>query len=615
MISNLNLLTKEELEELEKYVKRNITKSSKDVDKLFEDLKARRLKNRNIDVDALDFVCEGLSDIVENWDVERNKKVENQDEEISRIEELVCAPNTRVGKFLSTDKRKQYTLKEGIAILKQQGKLDSLLQYIADLDTRRDLFRFVSHDLEHTKRVLINADMLMSLKGNISERERKIVLTAIEYHDNGRIHDFEDKEHGKRAADNLKDELKDFSNSEQKLIKFIITEHCKSKGENETAIAILKESKHKKSIYRKLLNIMKDADKLDRVRFPEIIPLMTDSLDPNRLQNEEAKNLIKFACEILEKSDTLLKTKASLKNTKTLDKLFKRTEIFAEGEEGETLYNSVQEILSQNGYPKRSGRLNIPNLDKLEEKFIKDGYIYFFRGTRKGQKSGFYAYEYGKNKKNLQQILKKNPQLKIEDLTEEQSMKGRGYFISATTKLGAALSFSKFNPQTGSAGSIYIIKMKPEEVYKTIPPIKQFLDSIERYKGENEGNDEREYLIPDFVKPEEIVAEFDCRDLNGICNFIKNDIGLDVTLDDLGIDQEILEDQELFEKVLAKICIGNEELNRHFFASQGPDSKAKDAEIGFKLMKEIMSFPDGKRILDELMKKMIKDGLNRMKDR
>lgn len=377
MISNLNLLTKEELEELEKYVKRNITKSSKDVDKLFEDLKAGRLKNRNIDVDALDFVCEGLSDIVENWDVERNEKVENQNEEISRIEELVCAPNTRVGKFLSTDKRKQYTLKEGIAILKQQGKLDSLLQYIADLDTRRDLFRFVSHDLEHTKRVLINADMLMSLKGNISERERKIVLTAIEYHDNGRIHDFEDKEHGKRAADNLKDELKDFSNSEQKLIKFIITEHCKSKGENETAIAILKESKHKKSIYRKLLNIMKDADKLDRVRFPEIIPLMTDSLDPNRLQNEEAKNLIKFACEILEKSDTLLKTKASLKNTKTLDKLFKRTEIFAEGEEGETLYNSVQEILSQNGYPKRSGRLNIPNLDKLEEKFIKDGYIYF----------------------------------------------------------------------------------------------------------------------------------------------------------------------------------------------------------------------------------------------
>ena len=76
-----------------------------------------------------------------------------------------------------------------------------------------------------------------------------------------------------------------------------------------------------------------------------------------------------------------------------------------------------------------------------------------------------------------------------------------------------------------------------------------------------------------------------------------------------------MEDQELFEKVLAKICIGNEELNRHFFASQGPDSKAKDAEIGFKLMKEIMSFPDGKRILDELMKKMIKDRLNRMKDR
>lgn len=173
MISNLNLLTKEELEELEKYVKRNITKSSKDVDKLFEDLKAGRLKNRNIDVDALDFVCEGLSDIVENWDVERNEKVENQNEEISRIEELVCAPNTRVGKFLSTDKRKQYTLKEGIAILKQQGKLDSLLQYIADLDTRRDLFRFVSHDLEHTKRVLINADMLMSLKGNISEEKEK----------------------------------------------------------------------------------------------------------------------------------------------------------------------------------------------------------------------------------------------------------------------------------------------------------------------------------------------------------------------------------------------------------------------------------------------------------
>lgn len=606
MISNLNLLTKEELEELEKYVKRNITKSSKDVDKLFEDLKAGRLKNRNIDVDALDFVCEGLSDIVENWDVERNKKVENQDEEISRIEELVCAPNTRVGKFLSTDKRKQYTLKEGIAILKQQGKLDTLLQYIADLDTRRDLFRFVSHDLEHTKRVLINADMLMSLKGNISERERKIVLTAIEYHDNGRIHDFEDKEHGKRAADNLKDELKDFSNSEQKLIKFIITEHCKSKGENETAIAILKESKHKKAIYRKLLNIMKDADKLDRVRFPEIIPLMTDSLDPNRLQNEEAKKLIKFACEILEKSDALLKTKYRTESTKTLENLFKRTKIFAEGETGETLQRSVQKILDENGYPKRSNRLKMNNLEDIDEKFLKDGYIYLFRGTRKGQRSGFYTYTYSKSKKNVEQVLEQNPQLKADDLAKKQSLRGRGAFISATTKLNIALSFSKFNKTTNQVGSIYVIKMRPEEVYKKHSPIQDFLEIVETHKGEFEDKVESEYLIPDFVKPEEIIAEFDCRDIRGIYNFMRNDIGLNISLDDICIDSQIIENPELLELILHYQCTQNEDINEKFYGKNRDEETEDDLEVGLDMLQEIRNVPGGQAFIHAIMEEIIK---------
>lgn len=616
MVFNLNSLSTEEIIILEKYVKGKLTKSSKDVDKLFEDLKNGKLKDRNVEIDALDFIQDGLSEVVEDWyrtknnkpkenEVEKvtitpNKEVrkkESEQEDIGRLEKMICAPNTRIGRFLITDKRKQITLQEGFEILKKQGKLESLLYYLADLETRKDLFKFVSHDLEHTKRVLINADLLMSLKGDISERDRNIILTAIKYHDSGRINDYEDRSHGKRAAENITDELKGYDQEEQELIKFIITEHCKSTGENEVAISLLDKPEGEKIRYRKFLNIMKDADRLDRVRFPEISQLMTDSLDPNRLKNEEAKGLIKFAVGLLEKNETLFKTKS---DDKTLEHLFKRTKIFAEGEEGEKLYNTVEKILSENGYPKRSSKINFRKIQKPEQKFIKDGYLYVFRGSRKGQKSGFYSYQYGTEKQNVSQYLKAHPSVSAEDLANKQSLKGKERFIS-TTSLMTALGFSKFSKKDNIAGSIYIIKIKPEDAYKTFTPMQDFLKMTEKKAGENEGKDEREYLIPDYIKPEEIVKEFDCRDLNGIYEFLRKDVGLNISLEDIGIDKDLLENPDLLERILDDLCRGNEIINKGLYWGNSDGVRNEVANLGLELLTELMKKPEGSKLLNELM--------------
>lgn len=80
MSINLNDLTNEEMIKLEKYVlQRN---NAIEIKLFFESLKSGKLKNKNVDIDALDFVYEGLSDLVEDY----IKKHENPNEQKTNIE-------------------------------------------------------------------------------------------------------------------------------------------------------------------------------------------------------------------------------------------------------------------------------------------------------------------------------------------------------------------------------------------------------------------------------------------------------------------------------------------------------------------------------------------------
>lgn len=557
MKKDLNLLTEDEIYELEDFVKSKIKKENKDIRKFFDDLKSGKLKNKHIESDALDFIYEGLTDVVDYWIEEKGN--------IGEVEKVVCAPNTRVGKFLSTYNKKQINLHDGINMLKKDNVLEETIRAISNTYLRRDYFSLGDHDVTHTQRVILNAAMIMNLRKELSERERKMVLTAIMYHDTGRIHDFEDKCHGERAVQSFTDELDEFSKDEQDLIKFMITQHCKSGLENEEAISALDKSKEEKERYRLFLNYLKDADKLDRVRFPEIIPMLSDSLDPDRLHFDESKRLIKFACESLENTELLFK----IKNNKSKEDLFSREKVFAEAESGIQLAESVYEVLRENDYPERSKNLKLNKIKPHNSKFIKDGYLYLLRGDKKGQMSGFFSYPYSKEKKNAEEYLKENPSEDADFIASQQSLKGRERFISATTDISIAVEHTDLDLDRNISGSIYVLKIKPENAFRIISPI-----GLKEFYGTEEDHDEDEYLIPDFVDPEEIIKEFRYNDYIGVYKFLRNEIGLNIERSDIGLKANINEQPELSDKFLNYIRKRNQLSNKYWEDTYGGNSSS-----------------------------------------
>ncbi len=578
MKTNLNTLTQDEIDDLENFIKSRMKKENKHIQEFLRDLKSGKLKNKHIEIEALDFICEGLTDIVEAWSEGK--------EEVGEVERVVCAPETRVGKFLRTYNKKQINLRDGINMLKKDNMFDETIRAISRTFERRKRFSLGDHDVTHTQRVLLNAAMIMNLRKELSERERKIILTSIIYHDSGRIHDFEDKCHGERAVQNFTDELDEFSDDEQDLIKFLIIQHCKSGSENEMAIASLNKTEEEKERYRIFLNYVKDADKLDRVRFPEVIPMLSDSLDPEMLYFDESKRLIKFACESLENTDLLF----HIKNNKSKEDLFSREKVFAEVEVGEELEESVYKVLRENGYPKRSKNLKLNRIKPHNSKFIKDGYLYLLRGSRRGQMSGFFSYPYSKDKKNVEQYLKEHPSENADFIASQQSLKGRERFISTTTDITIVAEYTDLDLNRNISGSIYVLRVKPEDAYRIISPV-----GLKEFFGTEEDHDENEYLIPDFIAPEEVIKEFEYNDYIGVYEFLKNEIGLDIEKSDISLKDDINEQPELSDKYLDYIRRMNGISNKYWEDTYGGNSS------NFQEMTRIINNGKGNTVLERMI--------------
>lgn len=94
---------------------------------------------------------------------------------------------------------------------------------------------------------------------------------------------------------------------------------------------------------------------------------------------------------------------------------------------------------------------------------------------------------------------------------------GRSSFISTSTNpLMAGVWAIKEDTEPGK---IYVVKVPEKDAYR----IKSHF-----------GLREFEYLIPDFVLPDEIMASFEYYDIKGILNYLKSQ-GLNITPDDLGV--------------------------------------------------------------------------------
>ena len=155
----------------------------------------------------------------------------------------------------------------------------------------KDLYyESIVHGIEHSERVLHFAVLLCHLD-KLNPKIIKLIIRSTIIHDIGRENDYQDNKHGEDGALKAENEglLNDLTREEKEIVKFAVTEHCKSDEENRQALEKIPFWKRKK--YETVLSYLKDADALDRVR----IANKHIQLKPELLRHETAKKLVDYA--------------------------------------------------------------------------------------------------------------------------------------------------------------------------------------------------------------------------------------------------------------------------------------------------------------------------------
>jgi len=175
-----------------------------------------------------------------------------------------------------------------------KDKLSEIIETDKKILRDENHYQSETHGVNHVRRVAFFGGLLADL-GNLSKKDKEILLTAIRYHDIGRENDGEDSEHGKKSVQKLEN-IKGYQrlpDEDKQLIRFMIEQHSIEGKENDKAILELDEGKRER--YKMMLDYIKDADKLDRVRLGGY-----DGLDSSRLALPESKKIIKLAYQSYE---------------------------------------------------------------------------------------------------------------------------------------------------------------------------------------------------------------------------------------------------------------------------------------------------------------------------
>lgn len=177
------------------------------------------------------------------------------------------------------------TIKEEVSIINKD-----LINIYNDTmkDFRTDLlYDSEIHGLKHNIRVSIYTLLIVN-QGNYSKEDLQILLEAAKYHDTGRINDEDDLAHGKRSSDMMSFLSNRYSDVDMNYLKSIVEAHSIPDAKRD--IITKKNKLDNIGRYHKLLNVLKDADALDRVR--------TADLDVTFLRTEKGKDLEPFAKEL-----------------------------------------------------------------------------------------------------------------------------------------------------------------------------------------------------------------------------------------------------------------------------------------------------------------------------
>lgn len=145
------------------------------------------------------------------------------------------------------------------------------------------------HGENHTKRVLFHSLILAEME-ELPPEWRPLLKKIALYHDIGRVNDGVDDDHGVRGYEKVVELnlLKKFTNEDKETIRYVIENHCL---DDDKVIEIAKYETKDEEKAKTLLEILKDADALDRVRLKD--------LDPKFLRTGSAMELILAAQQLI----------------------------------------------------------------------------------------------------------------------------------------------------------------------------------------------------------------------------------------------------------------------------------------------------------------------------
>ena len=173
-------------------------------------------------------------------------------------------------------------------IIKTSYLLDDYKQLMSDFNTKI-LYKSNIHGINHNIRVAFYTFIIYTVE-KINKDDFKIVIEAAKYHDIGRINDCEDKTHGKRSSESLNFLINKYSDEELNILKSII--ECHSLNDIELINITNKNGVKDFNRCKKLLEILKDSDGLDRVR------LEYPFVNVDYIRTNTAKRLILIAYKI-----------------------------------------------------------------------------------------------------------------------------------------------------------------------------------------------------------------------------------------------------------------------------------------------------------------------------
>lgn len=199
-------------------------------------------------------------------------------------------------KLFNSSTNNQIDLYDVVNTLKNNdllGRFESEVRYL----NNNNLYNFdiPEHNIDHVERVLLYS-MYMGNEMKLDSDLMDVLIEASKFHDSGRINLATDTNHALNSANKVFESLEGkYSTDELNKIAAVIEYH-EAADSKEAFDAIFNKYNLDRDEYDDIYNIatiLKDADALDRVRFP-------GNLDSKYLRNDMAKDLIKSSYQLQE---------------------------------------------------------------------------------------------------------------------------------------------------------------------------------------------------------------------------------------------------------------------------------------------------------------------------